>query len=166
MPGERPTYFRRSREDEDPAELLHPSEQHSTPWGEPEHGPCDKCGGSGEADFECRSCLEEGSLAHCLACEGRVRWRGTCPACEGTGEITRTTRRGVSVFPSLGGLYRYLAERDPDLDGWVIVELEGDISDDVDLDADAGALLVFPTQIVHVHAGDPELLAKIAARLE
>jgi hypothetical protein len=33
-------------------------------------------------------------------------------------------RRGVSVFPSIEGLRRYMHERESDLDGCVIVELE------------------------------------------
>jgi hypothetical protein len=35
------TYFRAWDRDEDPSKLLDPSQQYSTPWGEPDHGPCD-----------------------------------------------------------------------------------------------------------------------------
>jgi hypothetical protein len=61
----------------------------------------------------------------------------------------------VSAFPTLAGLYRYLAEREVDLEGSVVVELEAELSDDRDLDADAGALLVVPTRIVARHEVEP-----------
>jgi hypothetical protein len=38
-------------------------------------------------------------------------------------------------------LYRYLVERDGNFDGRLIVALEGRLSEERDLDADAGALL-------------------------
>jgi hypothetical protein len=56
-------------------------------------------------------------------------------------------RAGISSFPTLQGLRRYLAERDEDPSGEVILELEGDLSSDRDLDADEGAILVFPHRI-------------------
>ena len=77
------------------------------------------------------------------ACASRV-----CPACEGDGRIDRTTRDGMSVFPSFEGLCRYIAERDADTAGFIAIELEGDLTGDVDLDADAGALLIRPTRVV------------------
>ena len=61
--------------------------------------------------------------------------------------IRHTARMGVSVFPSLAGLYRYLVERRAELDGSVILELEGRLSQERDLDAEQGALLVHPTRI-------------------
>jgi hypothetical protein len=148
------TYFRCWPRDEDPAVLLEPSEQYSTPWGEPERGPCDKCGGSGETLYRCRSCLVAGSLSDCPACSGRIGYPDRCPTCEGTGDITRTRRRGVSVFPTVDGLYYYLAERDAHFHDKVVLELEGELSDDWDLDADAGALLIHPRRIVA--ARDPD----------
>jgi len=146
-----PRFFRRWSRDEDPAELLHPENHWSTPWGEPEHGPCDKCSGAGRTRFRCRSCLELGPRADCPACGGRVEYDDICPACEGDGEITRTTRDGVSVFPSIEGLRRYIAESEADMDGCGIVELEGELTGDRDLDADTGALLVRPTRVVTMH---------------
>jgi hypothetical protein len=143
-------FFRLYDADADPADLLDPANQWSAPWGKPDHGPCDKCGGSGRTAYECRSCVVE-TTRQCPACHGRVRFEGICPACEGSGVIDRTTRTGVSVFPSLDGLYRYLDERRVKLDGCVIVELEGKLGDERDLDADAGALLVSPTKIVRRH---------------
>jgi hypothetical protein len=153
MPPRR-RYFRLYDACDDPADLLDPGNQWSAPWGAPDRGPCDKCGGAGTTAYECRSCIATADL-QCPACDGRVRFEDVCPACEGSGVIDRTTRPGVSVFPSLDGLYRYLGEREVDLDGCVIVELEGQLAEDVDLDADAGALLVRPTRIAARHAVDP-----------
>jgi hypothetical protein len=84
-----------------------------------------------------------------------------CPTCEGTGEITRVERRGISSFPSLAGLFRYLAERDAELSGSVFLELEGELSGDRDLDADEGAVLVTPTLILAVRDADEGLLSEL-----
>jgi len=152
--------------DADPAELLD-SEQHFTePWGSAGHGRCDKCGGAGQADYRCLSCLERGREPECPACRGRVEFLGACPACEGSGEINRTRRRGIAVFPSREGLYRYLVERDAELGGKVIVEIAGQPSEDLDLDADCGALLVFPEQIREVRPLDLDLAASVRRRLD
>lgn len=141
------TFFRTYPADEDPADLLDPENQWSTPWGSPDHGPCDKCGGEGPVEYRCLSCTIERDPG-CPACSGRVRYLDVCPACEGDGVIERTKRRGVSAFPTLRGLLAYLEDRDNDLDGHVIVELEGEPSGERDLDADAGAVLVIPTRIM------------------
>jgi hypothetical protein len=153
--NERRTYFHSSPVEEDPKDLLVPENQVSTPWGDADCGPCDKCRGTGTVDYRCNSCLETGSDPACPACRGRVRFSGTCPTCEGDGEIDRVERRGVSVFPSAAGLRRYLEDRDVDLEEYRFVELKGERSDDVDLDADAGALLVFPSRIVRVGPPGP-----------
>ncbi len=144
------SYFHHFRGAEDPRVLLRRENQVSTPWGDADHGACDKCRGVGEVDYRCLSCSGGGHLDDCPACAGRVSFRGACPACEGSGEITRTARSGVSVFPTAEGLRRYLRERQVDLDGSLIVELEGRLSGDLDLDAETGALLVHPTEIVSV----------------
>jgi hypothetical protein len=151
--------------DEDPQLLLDPERQYTDPWGSAERGHCDKCDGRGVVLFECRSCLEDGVELFCPACQGRVRFTSTCPACEGGGEITRTRRRGIAVFPARSGLYRYLAERDAHVAGRLLVELEGRLSDDQDLDADCGALLAYPQRIVSIQPLDPELVEEIQARL-
>ena len=148
MSGGDGTYFHHYEADADPNQLLDPGNWVSTPWGGPDHGPCDKCGRSGRCRFRCFSCLEEGTRSDCPACGGRVEYEDVCPTCEGNGEITRTKRSGVSVFPTLGGLYRYLDERDADLSESVILELQGRLSADRDLDADAGALLIYPTAVI------------------
>ena len=72
----------------------------------------------------------------------------TCPSCEGDGQITRVERAGVSSFPTAVGLRRYLRERDVRLSGDVFLEMEGELSEDRDLDADEGAILVCPRRIV------------------
>jgi len=124
----------------------------STPWGGAGRGPCEKCAGAGRIDHRCLSCLElEVPDPGCVACGGRVRWEDVCPSCEGDGQITRVERNGISSFPKLDGLHRYLVERHADLSRHVILELEGELSEDRDLDADEGAILSQPTRIVGCH---------------
>jgi hypothetical protein len=159
------SFFRCFAKHADPRNLLDPEQQFSTPWGSPDHGSCDKCKGAGKVRYECRSCISSGPAANCPSCQGRVGFEGVCPACEGSGKITRTRRRGVAVFPTLGGLYLYLAERDIDLSDQVIVELEGRLSDDRDLDADTGALLIRATRIIEVRPADARLIGSIRERL-
>lgn len=100
-----------------------------------------------------------------MVCAGRVRFVAQCPTCEGGGEIDHTKRLGVSVFPTRAGLLRYLVERDADLSGAVVVELEGEPSGELDLDADTGALLVKPTRIIATHQIDNDLVRGIRERL-
>jgi hypothetical protein len=144
--------------------LLDLERQFAEPWGDADHGPCDKCGTTGVALYECRSCLERGPSPDCPACQGRVRFRETCPACLGDGQIDHTRRPGVAVFPSREGLYRYLAERNASVEEKLVVELEGRLSDERDLDADAGALLLLPERIVGATPLDAELIAAIRER--
>jgi hypothetical protein len=68
--------------------------------------------------------------------------------CRGSGQIDGRPRHGVSAFPTLRGLYHYMLDRQADLDHCTIVELEAQLADDVDFDADQGALLVIPTKIL------------------
>jgi RecJ-like exonuclease len=109
--------------------------------------------------------MESGASADCPACQGRVRFRETCPACLGNGQIDETRRAGIAVFPAREGLYRYLAERNAEVADKVVVELEGRLSAERDLDADAGALLVLPEQIVSVDPLDVELIKAIRERV-
>lgn len=148
--------FKSCPRDQDPRALLEPENHVATPWGGHDHGPCDKCDGEGTVVHECLSCLAGGVDPDCPSCDGRVRFDGLCPTCEGDGIIDRTRRNGVSVFPTIGGLLRYLSEDHREFDGHVIVELEGELTGDVDLDAERGALLVRPAHIVGVHEVDPE----------
>jgi hypothetical protein len=159
-------FFHCCAADADPQRLLDPDRQLTEPWGSHDHGPCDKCSSKGVVLYECRSCLEAGALPDCPACQGRVRFREICPACLGDAQIDHTRRRGVAAFPRREGLYRYLAERDSELEGKAIVELEGRIGDERDLDADTGALLVHPERIVEVRPLDVELVEAIRARPE
>jgi hypothetical protein len=46
----------------------------------------------------------------------------------------------------------------------VVVELAGNLSDDCDLDADHGALLIFPQQLVSVEPLDAEVVESIRQR--
>jgi len=110
--------------------------------------------------------METGPRAECPACQGRVEFVAECPTCGGSSEISDTVRAGVSVFPTIEGLYRYLVERDKELSGSVIVELDGSLSDDLDLDADSGALLVHPTELITRHEIDHERVADLRRRLE
>jgi hypothetical protein len=121
------SYFRLHPDDDDPKDLLEPHKQVSKPWGSLELGkPCDKCGRTGQ-----------------------LEGFGECPTCKGTGKITDVERRGVSVFGEPDALFRYMLRRDGDMSNSVLVELEGEEADDVDFDADEGALLVFPRRIVN-----------------
>lgn len=144
------SYYRLHDEDSDPHGLLRPENQWSEPWGDVDLPvDCDKCEGIGQTEFECLSC-DAHPTADCEVCQGDVRFVETCPACRGTGEITDERRRGVSVFPEVAGLLRYMARRDVDLDDRRLVALEGEPVDEMDFDADEGAVLVRPTRIIGV----------------
>jgi hypothetical protein len=146
--------------------LLDPERQFTEPWGSSEEGArCDKCGAEGVALHECRSCLEVGADPDCPACQGRVRFSATCPTCLGDGEITVTRRRGIAVFPTREGLYRYMAERNADVEDSVVVELEGELGEERDFDADSGALLLHPREVVGTRPVDLELVEAIRGRL-
>src|SRR4051794_38116817 len=138
------TYYRLQRPGDDPERLLDPDQQRTEPWGGTVYGRCDKCGGAGHKEHERR--------------EGQIE----CPACEGTGEIDDSERDGVSVFPDLDGLYRYMVSRDADLEDGVLVALEGVPSDDEDFDADEGALLIHPSRIVDVRQLDRDRIRALA----
>ena len=144
------TYFRLQSPDTPPEALLVPAHQECAPWGGGRTGPCDKCRGAGRTGHGCLSCLSAGRDPECPACDGRVRWKAACPVCRGTGEIDARVRHGISVFPRVEGLLEYMRRRDTDVDGSVLVELEGIHSDDADFDADEGALLIVPTRVVSV----------------
>jgi hypothetical protein len=159
------SYFRLHPQDHDPQELLEPENQVSKPWGGAEHGHCDKCGGSGRTMYHCASCAKRAD-PRCQTCHGEVDFEGECPTCKGTGEITESQRRGVSVFADADGLYRYMLRRDSDMSGSVLVELEGRESEDIDFDADEGALLVFPTRIVHVSNVDRDRITELGDELD
>ena len=153
-------YYRVQSPDSDPGALLHPEEQVSKPWKGGHRGPCDKCDGTGRTHHECENCkagVDEG----CPSCGGRVSYERECPACEATGEIDDPARRGVSVFPDEDGLYRYMIKREGRLEGRRLVVLEGELSEDEDVDADEGALLVRPSRIVDVGDVDMDCVERL-----
>lgn len=156
-----PTYFHHNDAELDLDELLDPAKQFSTPWGDSDHGPCDKCSGAGRCHYRCLSCIEDGRAGTCPGCGGRLEFDDVCPTCEGSGEIRRTRRAGISVFPTEGGLYRYLLERGAELEGTVVVEVTGRLSTDRDLDADSGAVLVHPTEVVSCRPVDQTRIAEL-----
>jgi hypothetical protein len=158
------TYVRVDPPGEDPERLLDPDEQQSEPWEGTVYGRCDKCGGSGRTTHECESCKRRRD-ANCPACHGEIRYEDECPACEGSGEIDDSARDGISVFPDEDGLYRYMIKRDAELDGCLVVELEGEPSPDEDFDADEGALLIRPTRVADARPLNRERLEQIAREL-
>jgi hypothetical protein len=158
------TYWRLHPGDESPGDLLKPENQVSRPWGGADHGRCDKCAGSGRTTFRCSSCTAQAD-SRCEFCHGEVEFEGDCPTCRGTGEITESERRGVSVFAEPDGLYRYMLRRDSDMEGSLIVELEGTESDAPDFDADEGALLVLPTRIVEAREVDRDRIDELKQEL-
>jgi hypothetical protein len=153
-------YFRRWSADVDPAGLLDPEQQWSALAGEPGAAGCARCRRAGVVEYHCCSCVQRGADHACPVCAGLVEFVDVCPACEGDGTVNRMRRHGVSVFPSLEGLYRHVAEQDVDGDG-CIVELEGPLSGDRDPDADAGALLILPTRVVATHPFEHGRLAAV-----
>ncbi len=159
--------FRMNPPSEDPQRLLTEAGQWTEPWGSSDDGaPCDKCDGSRRVPHECWSCELAGPSDACPVCGGAVRWEAQCPVCRGTGEVDGSPRHGVSVFPKREGLYRYMLVKEAELEQCVIVQLEADQADDVDFDADQGALLVIPRAIVACDRVDRPLAAQIKTRLE
>lgn len=156
-------------EPEDPARCLTEEGQWTEPWEGSEDGePCDKCGGGGSTSctcwwtsYTCWSCRLTGARPDCPACAGRVTWEERCPVCRGTGEIDGRPRHGVSVFPTAEGLYHYMLDKGTDVDDSVVVEVEGERSDEVDFDADQGALLVIPTEVVRTESADAGLAERV-----
>ena len=157
--------YRMNRAQEDPAELLAQENQCTEPWGGSEHGsPCDKCEQLGSTDHRCWSCLLTSPSADCPACAGALRWHDVCPVCRGSGVVDGAPRHGVSTFPKLEGLYHYMLARGTDLEDCLIVALDAHRADDVDFDADEGAVLVIPTGIPQCLSVDEELAAKVGER--
>src|SRR4051794_29467909 len=149
------SYYRLQRPPEDASRLLAPENQKSEPGGGTVSGRCDKRGGSGKTRHERGARKASGPRHDSPACHGEPSYEEGCPACGGSGEIDVSERHGISVFPDEYGLYRYMRKRDANLDGSVLVELEGEPSQDEDFDADEGALLVHPTRIVDVRKPAP-----------
>jgi hypothetical protein len=141
--------FRMNPSSEDASRLLRKEGHWTEPWGSSEDSErCDKCEGSGRTGYECWSCLLTGARADCPVCSGKVRWEGECPVCRGSGRVDGSPRHGVSVFPTAEGLYHYMLAKEAEVSECVVVELEAEPADDVDFDADQGAMLVIPTRII------------------
>jgi hypothetical protein len=150
---------------EDSRRLLTEAGQWTQPWGESEDGTsCEKCEGSGRTRFECWSCLLTAANERCPVCAGAVRWENECPVCRGSGEIDGQPRHGVSVFPTVEGLYHYMLDSGADLDDCVVLELDAKPSGDVDFDADQGAMLVIPREILSCEPVDPTLARDVRSR--
>ncbi len=158
--------YRLHAPDEDPEALLVEERQWCEPWGGGEDGSrCDKCRGTGRTRFECWSCLITGANPACPVCRGRARFEAKCPVCRGTGKTEGQPRRGVSAFPTAEGLYHYLLATEAELVG-MLVELEAEPADEIDFDADQGAMLVIPTAIVNIRPIEPEAIDTIRALAE
>lgn len=140
------TWYRVHPATEDPERLLDPDQQKSEPWGGTVYGRCDKCDGAGTTEHE------HGD-------------EGECPACRGSGEIDDSERDGVSVFPDVVNLYRYMVKRNADLSESSIVKLAGEESPDRDFDADEGAVLVKPREILEVGPVDVDRIERIRREL-
>jgi len=85
--------------------------------------------------------------------------------CRGSGRVDGKLRHGVSVFPTVEGLYRYMRATGADVDDCLIAELDADRTDDVDFDADRRAMLVIPRRIVGCAAVDRELATRLEDRI-
>jgi len=150
---------------EDPSRLLSAEGQWTEPWGNSEDGAnCDKCGGTGRTRYDCWSCVLTGARELCPVCSGAVRWDDECPACRGSGRVSAKARHGVSVFPTVEGLYHYMLAKDADVEECVVVELEADPAGELDFDADQGAMLVIPRRILGCAAVDRELATHVESR--
>ena len=94
-----------------------------------------------------------------------MRWEDECPVCRGTGQVDGERRHGVSVFPTIEGLYRYMLASDAEVDDCLILEIDVDPAGDVDFDADQGPMLVIPQKILSCAAVDHELARRMQERI-
>lgn len=92
----------------------------------------------------------------CPSCQGITpeSWTDECEACGGHGvrNLSEMPRRGVSACESIEDLARYFDRHAGQLgEDSVVVELEGELSDDDDFDADEHlAVLILPAAVVSV----------------
>lgn len=111
------------------------------------------------------SCVWAGTkMTECPDCDGRGEVDGErCARCRGTGEI-EDIRRGVSCCATVEDLAAYFAGRSATIvAGMVMVEIDGELSDDEDHDAgdDGDPVLVIPSRIVAVTPVPEAVLAAI-----
>jgi hypothetical protein len=134
------TYYRIQSADRDAAELLNPTHWVSRIWSDqPAEVTCPDCV-DGRVHVECPSWCDCGYPHH-----------ESYETCHGRGYLHEYERAGgVSCCRTLGELYAYFRGRDADLDGAVVVKLEGEVAEVEDFDAEHGAVLVRPTRIVDV----------------
>lgn len=84
-----------------------------------------------------------------------------------TGEEIADTRCGVSACRSVEDLAQYLAQSGIEWDAeMVLVEMEADLADDDDHDAELGAVLVWPTAVLSATPLDDAFYALVASHLE
>lgn len=98
----------------------------------------------GNLDRRCDDCSGAGWVI--LSAQDRKR---TCEVCKGHGRV-EDVRAGVSCCRDIETLAAYFNARHLNTRGDVLIELQGDESDDEDHDSEAGAVLVHPTRIVSV----------------
>lgn len=122
------TYYRVQPASRNVESLLRPGQVSRAMVGQLER-LCDKCNGHGDR-------YHDDELV-------------TCTGCKGVGRI-EDVRAGVSVCLDLETLAAYFTSRALNVAGDVLVELEGEESEDEDHDAADGALLIHPTRIVSV----------------
>lgn len=132
------TYYRLHDESREPVEALLVPGRESRVWVGEVYRRCETCGGFGvidDPDYDPEYDDDPDEMI--------------CPECSGAGEV-EDVRSGVSCCRSLDALRDYFSERDYYTEGCVVVEMAGELSDDDDWEADCGAVLIHPAQIVRV----------------
>lgn len=123
-----PTRYYRVHSGTEPVErLLSPDRWESRVWVGESYRRCEDCGGEGRT-------YETDEF---------------CEPCRGQGDV-EDVRRGVSCCRSLEALRNYFAGCEANMEGDVVVELEGELSEDEDWDDASGAVLIYPSWIVSV----------------
>lgn len=133
--------IRIDRADRDMTELLDPEYWISCNWGGDTLRDCKGCGDCADEDYR-----------------GETHWR-----CYGEREL-EDTRYGVSAMADEDELIEYLATVGPDMDNTVLVEVEGDYSDEDGHDAHLGEQLILPTRVVAVRPVTDAFIEKVFAR--
>jgi hypothetical protein len=136
--------IRIDRADRDMNELLDPANWVSCNWGGDTMRDCNGC----------EDCQED------EAYRGETHWR-----CYGEREL-EDTRYGISVMANEDALIEYLATVGPDMDNCVLVEVEGDYSDEDGHDAHLGELLILPTKVVSIRPVDDDFVARVFAKID
>ena len=134
--------IRIDRADRDHTELLDPANWISSNWGGDTMRDCQGC----------EDCQAEDYL------RGETHWQ-----CYGEREL-EDTRYGISVMADEDDLIEYLATVVPQMHNCVLVELEGDYSDEDGHDAHLGEKLILPTKIVAVRPVTDEFVAAVFAK--